>query len=111
MPTDGFGPWTQRPVYAAVAAALGALSLRLSIFVTSSGWDLNLTMGILKSDQYHGTDQVVAARTDLFGSQIQGDLIGVAQWRIYQGAAKEFGSATSGSFCDWPLFRRGEAVS
>ena len=34
---------------------------------------------------------------DLFGSQIQGDLIGAVQWRIYQGAAKEFGSATSGS--------------
>ena len=33
------------------------------------------------------------ATADLFGSQIQGDLIGgVAQWRIYQGAAKEFGS-------------------
>ena len=30
---------------------------------------------------------------DLFGSQIQGDLFGAAQWRIYQGAAKEFGSA------------------
>ena len=31
---------------------------------------------------------------DLFGSQIQlqGDLIGAVQWRIYQGAAKEFGS-------------------
>ena len=28
---------------------------------------------------------------DLFGSQIQGDLIGAVQWRIYQGAAKEFG--------------------
>ena len=35
---------------------------------------------------------------DLFGSQIQGGLFGAAQWRIYQGAAKEFGSATSGSF-------------
>ena len=35
---------------------------------------------------------------DLFGSQIQGDLIGVAQWRFYQGVAKEFGSATSDSF-------------
>ena len=27
---------------------------------------------------------------DLFGSQIQGDIIGVAQWRIYQGAASAF---------------------
>ena len=35
---------------------------------------------------------------DLFGSQIQGDLIGASQWRIYQGVAKEFGSATSVSF-------------
>ena len=35
---------------------------------------------------------------DLFGSQIQGDLIGASQWRIYQGVAKEFGSATSDSF-------------
>ena len=35
---------------------------------------------------------------DLFGSQIQGDLIGVAQWRFYQGVAKEFGSAASDSF-------------
>ena len=34
---------------------------------------------------------------DLFGSQIQGDLIGASQWRIYQGVAKEFGSATSDS--------------
>ena len=34
---------------------------------------------------------------DLFGSQIQGDLFGAAQWRIYQGAAKEFGFATSDS--------------
>ena len=34
---------------------------------------------------------------DLFGSQIQGDLFGAAQWRIYQVAAKEFGSATSDS--------------
>ena len=34
---------------------------------------------------------------DLFGSQIQGDLIGAAQWRIYQGAAKEFGSVASDS--------------
>ena len=33
----------------------------------------------------------------LFGSQIQGDPFGAAQWRIYQGAAKEFGSATSDS--------------
>ena len=32
---------------------------------------------------------------DLFGSQIQGDLIGAVQWRIYQGAAKEFAAATS----------------
>ena len=36
--------------------------------------------------------------TDLFGSQIQGDLIGASQWRIYQGVAKEFGSAASDSF-------------
>ena len=41
--------------------------------------------------------------SDLFGSQIQGDLIGASQWRIYQwriyqGVAKEFGSATSDSF-------------
>ena len=35
---------------------------------------------------------------DLFGSQIQGDLIGASQWRIYQGVAKEFESATSDSF-------------
>ena len=35
---------------------------------------------------------------DLFGSQIQGDLIEASQWRIYQGVAKEFGSATSDSF-------------
>ena len=28
---------------------------------------------------------------DLFGSQIHGDLFGAAQWRNYQGAAKEFG--------------------
>ena len=34
---------------------------------------------------------------DLFGSQIQGDLIGAAQWRIYHGAAKEFGFAAYGS--------------
>ena len=34
---------------------------------------------------------------DQFGSQIQGDLFGAAQWRIYQGAAKEFGFATSDS--------------
>ena len=34
---------------------------------------------------------------DLFGSQIQGDLIGAAQWRIYQGVAKEFGSVASDS--------------
>ena len=40
-----------------------------------------------------GVDQA-----DLFGSQIQGDLIGASQWRIYQGVAKEFGSATSDSF-------------
>ena len=38
------------------------------------------------------------AMDDLFGSQIQGDLIGASQWRIYQGVAKEFGSATSDSF-------------
>ena len=37
------------------------------------------------------------ADPDLFGSQIQGDLLGASQWRIYQGVAKEFGSATSDS--------------
>ena len=42
----------------------------------------------------HGATTLIE---DLFGSQIQGDLIGAVQWRIYQGAAKEFGSAASGS--------------
>ena len=32
---------------------------------------------------------------DLFGSQIQGDLIGASQWRIYQGVAKEFEDANT----------------
>ena len=36
---------------------------------------------------------VTSSNDDLFGSQIQGDLFGAAQWRIYHGAAKEFGSA------------------
>ena len=47
------------------------------------------------------SQQLIMDRLDLFGSQIQlqGDLFGAAQWRIYQGVAKEFefGSATSDS--------------
>ena len=33
---------------------------------------------------------------DLFGSQIQGDLIGVAQWRFYQGVASGEGVRVGG---------------
>ena len=51
-------------------------------------------------EEAKGRQKIRARRgnMDLFGSQIQGDLIGASQWRIYQGVAKEFGSATSDSF-------------
>ena len=66
-----------------------------------SGFALSLCDGILYGEgtvRMTARCKVICSCRDLFGSQIQGDLIGASQWRIYQGVAKEFRSATSGSF-------------